>query len=156
MKQKYIISKSEDGKQLIIKEFAEIDKDLFSQLCEAQYKMKDVKSAISEGPDQFTDIIRSRNLFPPLTTVQQFFAEMDNLNSIDSSETIEVFTDDVDILAEQDDSADVIDDIEDDTEELDELLENDVDAFDDKISVKNINTTIKVDDNETADDNTDI
>ncbi len=156
MKQKYIISKSEDGKHLIIKEFAEIDKDIFSQLCEVQYNMKAIQSAISSGPDQFADIIRNRNFFPPLTTVQQIFAEMEGLSSLDSNESIEVFTDDADILAEQEDSLDIIDDLEDDTEELDELLEDDVNVYDDNISVQKLNTSIKVDDDELADDNGDI
>ena len=156
MKQKYIISKSEDGKQLTIKEFAEIDKDIFSPLCEVHYSMKAVRSAIASGPDQFADIIRNRNFFPPITTAQQIFAEMDALSGLDKNESIEIFTNDVDILAAKNDSLDAIGNLEEDTEELDELLDDNVDVFDDKISVQKLNTSIKVDDDEVIDDNNDI
>jgi hypothetical protein len=37
MKQKYEILKDEDNKRLIIREYAELDKDVMSLLCEESY-----------------------------------------------------------------------------------------------------------------------
>ncbi|MFO7964977.1 MAG: hypothetical protein R6U50_13725 [Desulfobacterales bacterium] len=153
MKQKYIVSKSESGKQLIIREFAEIDKDIFSQMCEVSYDFEAVRSAILSGSDHFASVIRNRNFFPPITTVQQIFAEMDGISGLNQNESIEIFTDDTDILAEQGEAYDLLDDLEEDTDKLDELLEDEVDVYDENISVKKINSSLKVDDDEIADDN---
>ena len=49
MKQKYILSKSGDKKQLMLKELAEMDKDIFSVLCEETYNLRNIRSALSEG-----------------------------------------------------------------------------------------------------------
>lgn len=156
MRQKYVISKTEDGKRLVITETAEIDKDIFSQLSETTYDMKDIRSAIKAGPEAFAERVRSRNFFPPLTTIQQIYAEMDGVNSLKSGDTIDVFTDDVDILAQQSEAVDVMDELDDDSEELDELLEDDVDVYDDNLSVKKLNSSLKVDDDEVSDDNGDM
>ena len=48
MKQKYLISKEDDQKKLIIKEFAELDKEMLSLLCQEEYDYKMIKSAISK------------------------------------------------------------------------------------------------------------
>ncbi|MCK7511232.1 MAG: hypothetical protein MZV70_49000 [Desulfobacterales bacterium] len=50
MKQKYEILRDDDNKRLIIREFAELDKDTMSLLCEESYDKKAIKSAIGHGP----------------------------------------------------------------------------------------------------------
>ena len=51
MKQKYLILKGEDRKSIIIKEFAELDKDMLSLLCEETYDIKGIEEAVSGGKD---------------------------------------------------------------------------------------------------------
>ena len=49
MKQKYTIHKDTDNKRLIIKEYAELDKEILSLLCEESYDDAWVTSAIQNG-----------------------------------------------------------------------------------------------------------
>jgi len=65
MKQKYEILKDEDNKRLIIREYAELDKEVMSLLCEESYDRKAVKSAISGGRDSLVSLLRTKNLYPP-------------------------------------------------------------------------------------------
>ena len=51
MRQKYEIVRDDDNKRLIIREFAELDKDVMSPLCEETYDRKSIKSAITLGRD---------------------------------------------------------------------------------------------------------
>ena len=64
MKQKYLILKGEDNKNIIIKEFAELDKDMLSLLCEQTYDIKGIKSAVSKGKDAVVSTIRTSNMYP--------------------------------------------------------------------------------------------
>ena len=51
MRQKYEIVRDDDNKRLIIREFAELDKDVMSLLCEETYDKKSIKSAMTLGRD---------------------------------------------------------------------------------------------------------
>ena len=51
MKQKYLILKNDEKTKLIIKEFAELDKEMFSFLCEETFDDESVTSAIAKGED---------------------------------------------------------------------------------------------------------
>jgi hypothetical protein len=48
MKQKYLLLKNDEKKELLIKEFAESDKESFSLLCEESYDSKEIESAIAK------------------------------------------------------------------------------------------------------------
>ena len=62
MKQKYIILKEKDNKLIKIQEFAELDKDKLSLLCEEAYDFKKIKSAISDGQDALILALRTKNM----------------------------------------------------------------------------------------------
>ncbi len=158
MKQKYMISKSDAGNTLNIKELAEIDKDVFSILCEETYDMKTVIEALDAGMNQTASAIRNRNFFPPFSTLEKIAEGIKSLINTDSDETIEVFIDDATILSKKEEEYAVIDDLESDSEQLDDLLEDEaVDVYDDEnLSIKKINASIKVDEDELIDENGDI
>ena len=65
MKQKYTIAKSEDKSKLIIKEFAELDKDIMSMLCEQTYDCDSIRSAIKNGKEALITALRTPNMYPP-------------------------------------------------------------------------------------------
>ena len=56
MKQKYTIMISDDNSKLVIHEFAELDKDVMSLLCEESYDFKTIKSAIKNGKETKKDV----------------------------------------------------------------------------------------------------
>jgi hypothetical protein len=65
MKQKYTIIKDDKNKQLIIREFAELDKEILSLLCEETYDQKLIRSAIKSGKEDLIAALRTNNLYPP-------------------------------------------------------------------------------------------
>jgi hypothetical protein len=163
MKQKYLISKGDGGNTLVIKEFAEIDKEVFSILCEETYDMKTVCEALDSGMNQVSTVIRNRNFFPAFSSLEKISEGIKSLTDADSDETVEIFIDDADILSKKEEEyVGVIDDLESDSEQIDDLLEDEleddaVDVYDDEnLSIKKINASIKVDEDELIDDNGDI
>ena len=48
MKQKYLIINDKENKQYKIQEFAELNKETLSLLCEEAYDYKTIKSAVSQ------------------------------------------------------------------------------------------------------------
>ncbi len=65
MKQKYTIIKDQKNKQLIIREFAELDKAILSLLCEETYEQKMIVAAIKSGQENLISALRTNNLYPP-------------------------------------------------------------------------------------------
>jgi hypothetical protein len=65
MKQKYTIIKDSKNKQLIVREFAELDKEILSLLCEETYEQKVILAAIKKGKEDLISALRTNNLYPP-------------------------------------------------------------------------------------------
>lgn len=155
-----MILKSDDGKSIVIKEYAEIDKELFSVLCEQHYDIKEIETAVKKGKSSLLSMIRNRNFFPPIESTGQILEGIENLLRSGSNETIEIEINDSENLSGKEVEMDVIDDIEDDGEQLDDLLDEtvdvDVDVFDESLGIKEINSSLKVDEDEVIDDNGDI
>ena len=64
MKQKYSISKDNESSILTIKEFAELDKGMFSLIFEETYENTMIEAAIESGKDALISAIRTPNLYP--------------------------------------------------------------------------------------------
>ena len=54
MKQKYVILRSENNTELTIKEYAELDKDVMSLLCEETYDNNRIEAAMKEKTSTFS------------------------------------------------------------------------------------------------------
>jgi hypothetical protein len=153
MKQKYIISIDSAGKHILIKEFAEIDKEIYSLLCKETYATDAVAAAVKKGENSLILLLRTKNLYPPITTAEKIAESVEDLLKSKSNETIEVFIDDVDSLSRKDSLIEMIEDIDEESPELDEMLDDQVDDYEENVGIKNINASIKVDDDEIIDDN---
>ena len=64
MKQKYSIFKDNESSILTIKEFAELDKGMFSLIFEETYENAMIEAAIEDGKDALVSAIRTPNLYP--------------------------------------------------------------------------------------------
>lgn len=64
MKQKYLIFKNKTSDSLTIQEFAELDKDMFSLICEESYEWQDIQNAMSDGKARLISKLRTPNLYP--------------------------------------------------------------------------------------------
>ena len=151
MKQKYLIFKNDEKTKLIIKEFAELDKEMFSFLCEETFDDESVKSAIAKGEDALIETLRTKNLFPIGIYAKEVAAAVVKMYESGNDQSVELLFDDHDLLKEEQEEPAVEDDIEDKTVEIDELLEEDTPEpdYDDKNEIENIANSLKID-NESA------
>ena len=64
MKLKYSVLKDAEKKELIIREYAELDKEILTFVYESTYPEKQIKSAISKGTDALISVLRTPNFYP--------------------------------------------------------------------------------------------
>ena len=166
MKQKYLIQKGEDKKSIIIKEFAELDKDMLSLLCEETYDMNGIKSAVSGGKDAVVSAIRTSNMYPAGVYAEKIADSIITLYKSKDQDSVEVYFDDFDLIstkrkkaeeaaaaaaeekAEAEEKAKA--EAAEESAEIDELIEDEDkydEDFDEKSTpIKTIDSSIKVDD----------
>jgi len=158
MKQKYIIKKDDAKSTLIIKEYAELDKEIMSFMGEHEYGREDITWAIAGG-DELVNVLRNNDFYPPRTIVDKIAGKITEIYDTDINEAVELLLNDVDFLAKDEPKEEtiiseieehvdegVVDDDEDDV--VDDLLE---DSLSDSKSIGDTNTSIKIADDETLD-----
>ena len=137
MKQKYLIINDKKNKQIKIQEYAELNKEMLSLLCEEAYDYKTIKSAIAAGTDTLIAALRTNNLYPPGIYAEKIASAVTELLKSKDKEFIELFFDDVNLLAKKRGSAKVTKQLADDTADLDEMLDDDYDeTFEEKDDLK--------------------
>jgi len=151
MKQKYVILKDDAKKALKIKEFAELDKEIFSLLCEETYPNEDIKSAIKAGMAALIARLRTPNMYPIGRYAAQIAEEVINLFQSKEADSKELFFNDRDILIENRKAPALVDDDANETVAIDDLLEDDTTdtIIDDEI--KNITKPIQIADDDSVD-----
>ena len=150
MKQKYLILKNDEKTKLIIREFAELDKEMFSFLCEETFDDESITSAIAIGQEALIETLRNNSLFPIGLYAKEIAAAVTKMYESGNDQSVELLFDDHDLLKKEQEEPAVEDNIEseDETVEIDELLEEDTPEpdYDDKSKVKNVTRSIKIDD----------
>jgi hypothetical protein len=152
MKQKFQIHKNDSDRQLIIRESAELDKDVMSLLCEVTFEADEIKRAMKSGRESLIAALRTRNMYPPRIYAEMIADTVLNLYQSSETDAAELMFDDLDLLTHERAAAAILDDIEDEAGEIDELLDDDFDDdFDDEDDIKKINSPIKIDDDSSSD-----
>ncbi len=151
MKQKYLILKNDEKTKLIIREFAELDKEMFSFLCEETFDDESVTSAISIGQDSLIATLRTKNLFPIGIYAKKIAAAVTKMYESGNDQSVDLVFDDHDLIKKEQEKPAAKDDIEDEVVKIDDLLEDDppIPDYDDKKEIKNITYSLKID-NESA------
>ena len=151
MKQKYLILKNDEKTKLIIREFAELDKEMFTFLCEETFDDESVRSAIAIGEDALIAKLRTKNLFPIGIYAKDIAAAVIKMYESGNDQSVELLFDDHELMKKEQEEPLVDDDIEDDVVEIDELLDEDPDLsdYDDKDEIKNITYSLKINDDST-------
>ena len=151
MKLKYLILKNDEKTKLIIKEFAELDKEMFTFLCEETFDDESVTSAIAMGEDALIATLRTKNLFPIGIYAKQIAAAVTKMYESGNDQSLELLFDDHELMKKEQEEPLLDDDVEDEVVEIDELLDDDPDLsnYDDKDEIKNITHSLKIDDNST-------
>ena len=101
MKQKYLILKDNDKKQLIIREFAELDKEVLSPLCEEIYDAKLIQSAIKEGKEKLIQVLRTKNMYPPGIYTNQIANAVLSIFAEKEPKSLELFFDDIELINQE-------------------------------------------------------
>jgi len=145
MKQKYLISKENDQKKLIIKEFAELDKERLSLLCEEEYDNKIIKSAISKGKEALISELRTNNMYPPGVYAEKIAQAVIDIFASKESQSIELSFNDIDLLIKEQAPSEDIDEIESSADDIDELIGDDLkEKLGDNNAVEKIKSSVKI------------
>ena len=150
MKQKFLILKDEDKNELIIREFAELDKENFSLLCEETYDNKTIESAIKKGKRLLISTLGTKNMYPPGLYADKIAESVMAIYSSESDQPVELFFDDIDLVKKVKEEPEILDIIEEESEEIFELLEEDSAGEDivEKKTMGKIKSSIKIADDE--------
>ena len=154
MKQKYLIINDKKNKQFKIQEFAELNKETLSLLCEEAYDYKTIKSAVSSGKDALISALRTNNLYPPGIYAEKIAYALVQLIKSKDEESVELFFDDINLLAKKRQSSGTTIQLEDDSADLDEMLEDDFDDdYPEKNGLKKMESSLKIEDDDYVDIN---
>ena len=144
MKQKYLIINDKEKKQIKIQEYAELNKEMLSLLCEEAYDYKTIKVALSAGSEMLISALRTPNLYPPGIYAEKIASAVAELFKSKDQDSVELFFDDANLLAKNRGAAKVIEQLEDEPDDIDETLEDDFeDPFDDKENLNKMDSPIK-------------
>ena len=126
MRQRYVIIKNEKTSELLIREFAELDKGLFSLLYEESYDENKILAATQEGKESLISAILTNSFYPPRIYAEPIADEIAKMYQPDGKPTSELLFDDIDLFQKE---ADILPDIKEAgaeklADKMDELLED--------------------------------
>ena len=152
MKQKYLILNDSENKLIKIQEFAELNKEMLSLLCEEEYAYQAIQSAIAAGTEAVIAALRTNNMYPPGIYAERIAETVTNLFQSGESDSVELYFDDVTLLTQNRDEAKITEQTADESVELDDVLENGYDeSYAEKDEKKKIDSSLKIDDDNFAD-----
>jgi hypothetical protein len=156
MKQKYTIVRDDKNNQLIIREFAELDKQILSLLCEETYDAKMILAAIKQGGSHLITALRTNNLYPPGIYATKIAESVTELYTTKGKESVDLFFDDLELLAVESrpapENTDVQKPVEEQGEDVDELLEDDFETeYEEKDKISKLNSSLKIADDDYGD-----
>jgi hypothetical protein len=158
MKQKFSLIRDTQKDRLIIKEYAELDKEILSLLCEESYPDETIKTAINQGVQSLIAVIRTHNMYPPKIYAEKIATAIGGMYIDDGNPTVDLFLDDRELFSENAQDVLLPDQEEepegdDDNVEVDELLEDELeDDYDEDTNiVKKLKSSLKVSDDDSSD-----
>ena len=121
MKQKYSILKDAKSGNVTIKEYAELDKDMFSLIFEESYDGQKIASAVKEGNSAVVAAIRTPNLYPIGEYAEKIADVVIDLSSAKepAEEPVELVFNDINLMLKEEKTPD-----DDESVKIDKLLED--------------------------------
>lgn len=152
MKQQFVIQKDSESDRLVIKEYAELDKDILSFLCEQTYDAKEIQAAITAGKEALITTLRTDNMYPPVLYAKEIADSVMSVFDTDEDPTRELLFDDSNFISRDHKKPAPEEDIEEDSEDIDELLDEDIDEeYNEEKLANGFNSSIKIAEDETLD-----
>ena len=152
MKQKFVIQKNDDDRQLIVQEYAELDKDILSFICEERHDLATIESALKSGREALIAVLRTDNMYPPILYAQAIAdVIMQKLTDEEPAAHEVVFDDNHEIGKDRRQSGES-EDVDEEDGDLEDLLDEELDdEYDDKKLMKNFKSSIKIADDDSLD-----
>ncbi|OGP58929.1 MAG: hypothetical protein A2V65_01495 [Deltaproteobacteria bacterium RBG_13_49_15] len=146
MKQKYLILKKGDQNEVVVQEFAELEKDSFSLLCEEKYDLSRIKGAIETGRGALISTLRTQNMYPIGYYAEKIADSVRDIMFSADKESVELTFDDMELLAKIPAKEWEIreEEIEEEPSEIDELLEEEIEDDYEKDVFDNYQSVVKV------------
>ena len=101
MKHKYLIERNTGQKQLTIKEYAELDKEILSFLCQETYSDEKIAVAIPKGKEALIAALRTPNMYPSGLFANKIAEAVLTMYGPEPSPSNEIILDDVDFIIKQ-------------------------------------------------------
>lgn len=153
MKQKYSLYKNDENKKLVIQEYAELDKEILSLLCEETYDEATVKNAMGRGSEALVEALRTRNMYPPSAFAKKIADAVVQLYEAAGEQSMDIFFDDKEFFDTENLAKEEEEELDADSDDLDDLLEDEDidDGYEDKKMIKDLKSSLKVADDESTD-----
>ena len=154
MKQKYVVLLDNENEKLSIQEYAELDKEMLSLLCEETYDAGAIKAAMDKDHHALIQALRTNNMYPPGVYTDRIASAIVDMFQPGANASAELFFEEREmfdpVVEEGDDDAEV--DGEDKSGmDVDDLLDDDIDdGFEEKGIIKNLKKNIKTSDEDTS------
>ena len=157
MKQKYVVLLDNEKGKLVIKEYAELDKEMLSLLCEETYDATAIKTAMLKDRNTLIHALRTHNMYPPGAYTERIADAITEMFQPGANSSAELFFEERDMFDPMVEAA--VDEPDDDEEkdtgiEVDDLLDDNTDDdFEEKGIIKDLKKSINVSDgNNSIDD----
>ena len=157
MKQKYVVLMDNEANKLSIQEYAELDKEMLSLLCEETYDLEAIKAAMDNDRRSLISTLRTHNMYPPGVYTERIADAVIDMFQPGANTSAELFFEEKELfesaIEEEEEEAENEDD--DSDIDVDELLDDEIeDDFEDKGIPKDLKKTIKLNDEDTSMDET--
>ncbi len=98
MKQRFSISRNTGGEKIVIKEYGELDKGVYSLLCEESYSVETVEAALAKGPDKVITLLRTESFFPISCFAEKLIATLCDYLRQGNTEVVKIDADDTECI----------------------------------------------------------
>lgn len=159
MKQKYVVLLDAENGKLAIQEYAELDKEMLSLLCEESYDADAIKNAMEKDRNTLIQALRTHNMYPPGVYTERIADAIVEMFQPGANTSAELFFEEREMFeAFSEETVDKPDDDDEDDGDddagmgVDDLLDDDDidDDFEEKGIIKNLKKTIKISDAESG------
>lgn len=154
MKQKYVVLLDNEIGKLSIQEYAELDKEMLSLLCEETYDVQAVKTAMEKDRNALIQALRTNNMYPPGVYTDRIANAIVDMFQPGANASAELFFEEREMFDPVEEEVANDSDNEDKPGvDVDDLLDDDIDdGFEEKGIIKNLKKSIKTSDEDTSND----
>lgn len=154
MKQKYVVILDKETGKLAIQEYAELDKEMLSLLCEETYDAQAIKAAMEKDRSTLIHSLRTHNMYPPGMYTERIADAIVEMFQPGANPSAELFFEEREMFDPTDKevmNASDEDDDENTGTDVDELLDDDIDdGLGAKGIIKGLKKSLPVSDEDTS------